>query len=86
MHEVRIGRSATKELESLPDKVVQRIVSKIDALAQQPRPSGSKKLKGADDLWRIRVGDYRIIYAVNDTDSMVEIRVIRHRGDANRPT
>ena len=54
MHEVRIGRSATKELESLPDKVVQRIVAKIDALAQQPRPSGSKKLKGADDLWRIR--------------------------------
>lgn len=86
MHEVRIGRSATKELEALPDKVVQRIVSKIDALAQQPRPSGSKKLKGADDLWRIRVGDYRIIYAVNDADSMVEIRVIRHRGDAYRPT
>ena len=85
MHEVRIGRSATKELETLPDKIVQRIGSKIDALAEQPRPSGCKKLKGADDLWRIRVGDYRIIYAVNDMESVVEIRVIRHRGDAYRP-
>lgn len=85
MHEVRIGRSAAKELEALPGNVVQRIATKIDALAQQPRPSGCRKLKGADDLWRIRVGDYRIIYAVNDIQSVVEVRVIRHRGDAYRP-
>jgi mRNA interferase RelE/StbE len=51
VHEVRIERSATKELEALPDTIVQRIVSKIDALAEQPRLSGCKKLKGADDLW-----------------------------------
>jgi mRNA interferase RelE/StbE len=85
VHEVRIGRSAAKELEALPGKVVQRIATKIDALAQQPRPSGCRKLKGADDLWRIRVGDYRIIYAVNDIQSVVEVRMIRHRGDAYRP-
>lgn len=85
MHKVRIGRSATKELEALPDRTLQRIAAKIDSLAQQPRPSGCKKLRGADDLWRIRVGDYRIIYAVNDIELLVEIRVIRHRGDAYRP-
>mgnify|MGYP003325899470 CR=1 FL=1 len=82
MHEVRIGRSATKELESLPDKVIARIAAKIDGLAEHPRPTGAKKLVGADDLWRVRVGDYRIIYAVDDAEAVVEIRVIRHRKDA----
>lgn len=82
MHEVRIGRSATKEFESLLDKTMARIAEKIEGLARQPRPIGSKKLRGADDLWRVRVGDYRIIYAVDDAESVVEIRVIRHRKDA----
>jgi len=81
---VRIVRSATKELESLPQKVVDRIVAKIDALTQQPQPAGCKKLQGSDDLWRVRVGDYRIIYAIHDTKNVVEIRVIRHRKDARR--
>jgi mRNA interferase RelE/StbE len=81
VHEVRIGRSAIKELESLPDGVVLRIATKIDSLAEQPRAAGCKKLRGADDLWRVRVGDYRIIYAIDDTLSVVEIRVIRHRKD-----
>ncbi len=81
MHEVRIGRSAAKEFESLPDQVIDRVATKIESLAQQPRPTGCKKLRGADNLWRVRVGDYRIIYAVDDTLSIVEIRVIRHRKD-----
>jgi mRNA interferase RelE/StbE len=81
VHEVRIGRSAAKEFESLPDQVIDRVATKIESLAQQPRPTGCKKLRGADNLWRVRVGDYRIIYAVDDTLSIVEIRVIRHRKD-----
>ena len=86
MHEVRIGRSAAKELESLPDQVIDRVAAKIDSLSTQPRPSGCKKLRGGDDLWRVRVGDYRIVYAIDDTQSIVEIRVIRHRKDAYGPT
>lgn len=86
MHEVRIGRSAAKELESLPDQVIDRVAAKIDSLSMQPRPSGCKKLRGADDLWRVRVGDYRIIYVIDDTQSIVEIRVIRHRKDAYGPS
>lgn len=82
MHEVRIGRSATKELESLPGTIIECVATKIDALAEQPRPAGCKKLRGADDLWRVRVGDYRIIDAVDDAAAVVEIRVIRHRKDA----
>jgi mRNA interferase RelE/StbE len=79
VHELRIGRSAAKELESVPDKVIDRVAAKIDSLSTQPRPAGCKKLRGGDDLWRVRVGDYRIIYAIDDTQSIVEIRVIRHR-------
>lgn len=68
MHEVRIGRSATKELEALPDRTLQRIAAKIDSLAQQPRPSGCNKLRGADDMWRIRVGDYPAFAEVEPED------------------
>jgi mRNA interferase RelE/StbE len=82
VHEVRLGRSATKELESLPGPILERIAKKIDSLAEQARPAGCKKLRGADDLWRVRVGDYRIVYAVDDDAAVVEIRVIRHRKDA----
>jgi mRNA interferase RelE/StbE len=85
VHEVRIGRSAAKEIESLPDTIIERVAAKIDSLAEQPRPTGCKKLRGADDLWRVRVGDYRIIYAVDDAAAVVEIRVIRHRKDACGP-
>jgi mRNA interferase RelE/StbE len=59
-----------------------RVVTKLDSLATEPRPPGCKKLRGADDLWRVRVGDYRIIYAIDDAHAAVEIRVIRHRKDA----
>ncbi|NQW47414.1 MAG: type II toxin-antitoxin system RelE/ParE family toxin [Planctomycetes bacterium] len=86
MHEVRVGRSATKELEGLPQQVLTRIANKIDGLATDPRPSGARKLRGADDLWRVRVGDYRIVYAVDDDAATVEIRVIRHRKDAYGPS
>jgi hypothetical protein len=56
VHEVRVGRSATKELEGLPQQVLTRIANKIDGLATDPRPSGARKLRGADDLWKNRNG------------------------------
>jgi mRNA interferase RelE/StbE len=86
VHEVRIGRSAVKELEALPDQIIDRAAAKVDSLSTQPRPTGCKKLRGGDDLWRVRVGDYRIIDAIDDTQLIVEIRVIRHRKDAYGPT
>jgi mRNA interferase RelE/StbE len=86
VHEVRIGRSAARELEALPDQIIDRVARKIDSLSTQPRPAGCRKLRGGDDLWRVRVGDYRIIYAIDDTQPIVEIRVIRHRKDAYGPT
>lgn len=82
MYELRLVRSARKELEALPDAVLTRVARHLDALQTTPRPSGCKKLRGATDLWRVRVGDYRIIYHVDDGAQVIEVRAIRDRKDA----
>jgi mRNA interferase RelE/StbE len=56
----------------------------VDRLAEDPRPAGSKKLKGSDESYRIRVGDYRVIYDVLDVIRIVLIQRVRHRKDAYR--
>lgn len=81
---ITFARSARKELEALPPKVGQRILGKIDLLVTTPRPSGVKKLHGEDNLWRIRVGDYRVIYEINDAARIVDIAVVRHRSEVYR--
>jgi mRNA interferase RelE/StbE len=58
--------STEKELRELPTKIIGRIVPRLEGLASAPRPPGCKKLKGGDKEWRIRVGDYRIIYVIDD--------------------
>ena len=80
-YSVQFARSARKELERLPDVVLQRVFARIEALADTPRPPGCKKLRGARDLWRIRIGDYRVIYQLDDTKEFVEIRAIGDRKD-----
>ena len=76
-----IARSAQKELDNLTGPIFARIDAKILALADNPRPSGCKKLRGYTDLWRIRVGDYRVIYAVDDEALSLNVLRIRHRKD-----
>jgi mRNA interferase RelE/StbE len=58
-----------------------RIVRRLENLASNPRPSGCKKLRGGDDEWRIRVGDYRVVYTIDDAKLLVEVTRIRHRSD-----
>jgi mRNA interferase RelE/StbE len=82
MYELHLARSARKELEALPDAVLVRVARELDALPANPRPRGCKKLRGAGDLWRVRVGDYRIIYHVDDREQLIEVRAIRDRKDA----
>ena len=77
-------RSARRELEGLPDELGQRILAKIRLLAKTPRPSGAKKLKGQFALWRIRVGDYRVIYEIYDESRTLEISYVRHRREVYR--
>lgn len=78
-----IKPSAAKELDSLPARDRKRIVAKLQALASNPRPLGSEKLSG-EEKYRIRQGDYRILYSVQDTDSTVVIVKIAHRREVYR--
>ncbi|MEP7343569.1 MAG: type II toxin-antitoxin system RelE/ParE family toxin [Acidobacteriota bacterium] len=81
-YEIVFTRSARKELEALDAVLVRRIFSKIERLATNPRPSGSTKLVGEEYLWRIRIGDYRVIYSIDDPGREVNIIVVRHRREA----
>jgi mRNA interferase RelE/StbE len=77
-----VSRPAQKEIRSLDQGIRVRVLQALRALAVDPRPSGCRKLTGAQNRWRIRVGDYRVIYTVNDTDHIVEIIIVRHRSKA----
>jgi mRNA interferase RelE/StbE len=79
---ITFARSARKELESLDAYIVNRILPKIESLAREPRPAGCRKLKGENNLWRVRIGDYRVVYAIYDNEQRVDITAVRHRGKA----
>jgi len=81
---VTFARSARKELESLPTDVVERIWPRIESLADTPRPAGCRKLSGRRNLWRLRTGDYRVVYSVDDSQQTVDVVAVRHRKDAYR--
>ena len=81
-YSISFSRSARKELEALPAPLVQRIFSKIESLAKSPRPVGCRKLRGSDILWRIRIGDYRVIYSITDHELFIDIIAVRHRSQA----
>jgi len=83
-YHVTFARSARKELESLDAALIARIFPRIERLARNPRPVNSIKVKGQGALWRIRVGDYRVIYSVDDRNRIVDIVAVRHRRDAYR--
>lgn len=78
---VTFAASAKKELRDLPTDVIGRMVPKIRELSNNPRPVGSKKLHGYRNRWRIRVGDYRVVYAIDDEGRAVDITRIAHRKD-----
>ena len=73
--------SAEKELKKLPGQGIARIVPHVENLASNPRPPGCKKLRGGNREWRIRAGDYRVVYTIDDTELLVEVTRIRHRSE-----
>jgi mRNA interferase RelE/StbE len=83
MYAVEMLRSAQKQLTRLPAEHQERILVAMEALADEPRPQGCSKLTGRD-AWRIRVGDYRIIYEIFDDRRVVIVVVVGHRKDAYR--
>jgi mRNA interferase RelE/StbE len=64
--------------------VAGRILKRIEALTHDPPPPGCRKLERTDTLWRIRVGDWRVVYAVDDVRLQVEVSLIRHRREVYR--
>ena len=82
-YRITIKKSAAKELEHIPRNSLRRIVKRITSLAEDPRSQGSQKLSGQEHF-RVRQGDYRIVYSVNDKDSSIDIVKIGHRREVYR--
>jgi len=81
MHDLIINSAAEKQMRRLPAKIHARVLSALDGLKENPRPRGSKKLKGEDNLWRIRVGDYRVVYTIEDDKLIILVVRVAHRRD-----
>jgi mRNA interferase RelE/StbE len=81
-YSIEFKKSAVKELYKLPKKEIVRIAELIENLSKNPRPTGCKKLKGYSNLWRIRSGDYRVIYSIEDIILVIEILLIVNRKEA----
>ena len=82
-YQVILPRSVQKELDRLPDDVARRIVVRLTGLETNPRPADVKKLKGRD-AWRIRVGDYRVIYEIHDRFLQIIVITVGHRREIYR--
>jgi mRNA interferase RelE/StbE len=76
-------RSAAKELDDLPAQVLARVVARVDSIAHNPRPVGCEQLSG-EKKYRIRQGDYRVVYSIDDAQSIVTVTKIGHRRDVYR--
>ncbi|MBE9013051.1 type II toxin-antitoxin system RelE/ParE family toxin [Pseudanabaenaceae cyanobacterium LEGE 13415] len=73
-----------KQLDALPDEIYQRIFKKLEKLTEDPRPDGVTKLKGLEDEYRIRIGDYRVRYKINDSELLILLVQCKHRKDSYR--
>ncbi len=79
-YQIQIRKTAQKQLDKLPDEIADILLDAIEVLAENPRPKGCKKLKGRSGF-RIRKGDYRIIYDIYDSILIVDIIAVGHRRD-----
>ena len=83
-YQVEIAPSAQRDFKHLPHEAIRRVDVVILALEENPRPLGCVKLEGSDSDYRVRVGDYRILYEVHDAEKLVTIAHVRKRSDAYR--
>ena len=84
MYEVLLERAVERDLKWLSPEIFRRIIHYIKTLAETPRPIGCHKIVGSKSDWRIRVGDYRIIYGIDEKEKAVRVMRIRHRREAYR--
>ena len=81
---VHFKPSVDRQLQRLPVSMLKRIVAEVATLAENPRPTGVVKLAGDDTLWRILVGDYRVVYEIHDTRLIILVLRVAHRKDVYR--
>ena len=84
MYRVLLERTAEKDLARLSSEIHARVIAAIQALATNPRPPGCRKLAGGKNDWRIRVGDYRVVYEIADEIRVVRVNRVRHRREVYR--
>ncbi len=84
MYRVLLERAAEKDLSRLSSEIHDRVIAAIQALANNPRPPGCRKLAGSKHDWRIRVGGYRVIYEIADAIRVVRVNRVRHRREVYR--
>jgi mRNA interferase RelE/StbE len=84
MYRVLLERGTEKDLARLSSKIHDRVIAAIQALANNPRPPGCRKLAGGKNDWRIRVGDYRVVYEIADEIRVVRVHRVRHRREVYR--
>lgn len=83
-YQVEITPAAKRQIKKLVEPVQLAIIERLEQLAENPRPSGALKMQGAESLYRIRVGDYRIIYEIQDRALLIAIVKVGHRSDVYR--
>ena len=84
-YSLHIRPAARRQIKKLDRSMQARIIRRLEQLAEDPRPPGTTKLTAQDNLFRIREGDYRIIYQIQDKALIVLIAKVAHRADAYRP-
>jgi len=84
VYTINLTRRAQKDLDRLPGQLFERVLSSVAALSENPRPNGHENLYGPDDGFRIRVGDYRILYDIDDVRHEVLLLRVKHRREAYR--
>ncbi len=82
MYEVLIERQVERDIRRLPKAIQVRVAREAIRLGDNPRPAGCRKLVGSENDWRIRIGDYRVVYEIDDARKSVRIFRVRHRKDA----
>jgi len=78
-YSIEIKQSAQKELANLPRNIADKVIKQVRALADDPRPTGCKKLVGTDYTYRIRINDYRVVYSIFDQQLVIQVIKIGHR-------
>lgn len=78
-YRIEFTKAAARQMRKLPTSAGRRLLAKIESLQDDPRPPGARKLVGEDGAWRVRVGDYRVIYEILDRNLVVTIVAAGHR-------